>query len=68
MQPPQRLLPRFVIVSDSSASLRITKSNPCNPRLKKILALLMGTVALFVLLAVVMFVTRKVDWYARDVD
>ena len=30
-------------------------------------ALLMGTVALFVLLAVVMFVTRKVDWYARDV-
>ena len=29
-------------------------------------ALLMGTVALFVLLAVVMFVTRKVDWYARD--
>jgi len=31
-------------------------------------ALLMGTVALFVLLAVVMFVTRKVDWYARDAD
>ena len=29
-------------------------------------ALLMGTVALFVLLAVVMWVTRKVDWYARD--
>jgi inner membrane protein len=29
-------------------------------------ALLMGTVALFVLLAIVMFVTRKVDWYARD--
>ena len=30
-------------------------------------ALLMGTVALFVLLGVVMWVTRKVDWYARDV-
>src|SRR5687768_1477782 len=30
-------------------------------------ALLMGTVALFVLLAIVMYVTRKVDWYARDV-
>jgi inner membrane protein len=29
-------------------------------------ALLMGTVALFVVLALVMFVTRKVDWYARD--
>jgi len=29
-------------------------------------ALLMGTVALFILLAVVMYVTRKVDWYARD--
>ncbi|PZR75319.1 MAG: cell envelope integrity protein CreD [Chthoniobacterales bacterium] len=29
-------------------------------------ALLMGTVALFVVLAVVMYVTRKVDWYARD--
>lgn len=29
-------------------------------------ALLMGTIALFVVLAVVMFVTRKVDWYARD--
>ena len=29
-------------------------------------ALLMGTAALFVLLAVVMWVTRKVDWYARD--
>jgi len=31
-------------------------------------ALLMGTVALFVLLGVVMWVTRKVDWYARDVE
>ncbi|HYJ04473.1 MAG TPA: cell envelope integrity protein CreD [Chthoniobacterales bacterium] len=30
-------------------------------------ALLMGTVALFVLLGIVMYVTRKVDWYARDV-
>ena len=31
-------------------------------------ALLMGTVALFVLLGIVMWVTRKVDWYARDTD
>src|ERR1700674_740191 len=31
-------------------------------------ALLMGTVALFILLAVVMYVTRKVDWYARDMN
>jgi inner membrane protein len=31
-------------------------------------ALLMGTVALFMVLAVVMYVTRKVDWYARDTD
>jgi inner membrane protein involved in colicin E2 resistance len=30
--------------------------------------LLMGTVGLFILLAVVMWVTRKVDWYARDAD
>jgi inner membrane protein len=29
-------------------------------------ALLMGAIALFVLLGVVMFVTRRVDWYARD--
>ena len=29
-------------------------------------ALLMGALALFVLLAVVMFVTRRVDWYGRD--
>jgi inner membrane protein len=29
-------------------------------------ALLMGAIALFVVLAVVMYVTRKVDWYARD--
>ncbi len=29
-------------------------------------ALLMGAIALFVLLAVVMYVTRKIDWYARD--
>ena len=31
-------------------------------------ALLMGTVALFILLGIVMWVTRKVDWYARDAD
>ena len=31
-------------------------------------ALLMGTVALFLLLGIVMWVTRKVDWYARDAD
>lgn len=29
-------------------------------------ALLMGAIALFVLLAVVMWVTRRIDWYARD--
>src|ERR1700722_12794404 len=29
-------------------------------------ALLMGAIALFILLAVVMYVTRKIDWYARD--
>ena len=29
-------------------------------------ALLMGAIALFVVLAIVMCVTRKVDWYARD--
>ena len=29
-------------------------------------ALLMGAIALFITLAVVMYVTRKVDWYARD--
>ncbi len=29
-------------------------------------ALLMGAIALFLLLALVMFVTRKIDWYARD--
>ncbi len=29
-------------------------------------ALLMGAIALFLLLAVVMFVTRRVDWYGRD--
>jgi len=29
-------------------------------------ALLMGAIALFILLAIVMYVTRKVDWYARD--
>ena len=29
-------------------------------------ALLLGAIALFVVLAVVMYVTRKVDWYARD--
>jgi inner membrane protein len=29
-------------------------------------ALLMGEGALFVLLAIVMYVTRKIDWYARD--
>jgi inner membrane protein len=31
-------------------------------------ALLMGTIALFILLAIVMWVTRKIDWYARDAD
>jgi inner membrane protein len=31
-------------------------------------ALLMGAIALFIVLAVVMYVTRKVDWYARDVS
>src|SRR5436305_2060606 len=31
-------------------------------------ALLMGAVALFIVLAVVMYVTRKVDWYARDAN
>ena len=30
-------------------------------------ALLMGAIALFVVLAIVMYVTRKVDWYARDI-
>ena len=29
-------------------------------------ALLMGAIALFLLLGVVMYVTRRVDWYARD--
>jgi inner membrane protein len=29
-------------------------------------ALLMGAIALFVVLSIVMYVTRKVDWYARD--
>jgi inner membrane protein len=29
-------------------------------------ALLMGAIALFVVLAIVIYVTRKVDWYARD--
>ena len=29
-------------------------------------ALLLGSIALFAVLAVVMFVTRKVDWYGRD--
>lgn len=29
-------------------------------------ALLMGSIALFIVLAAVMFVTRRVDWYARD--
>jgi inner membrane protein len=29
-------------------------------------ALLMGSIALFLVLALVMYVTRKVDWYARD--
>jgi inner membrane protein involved in colicin E2 resistance len=26
----------------------------------------MGAIALFLVLAAVMYVTRKVDWYARD--
>ena len=30
-------------------------------------ALLLGAIALFVVLAVVMYVTRKVNWYARDI-
>ncbi len=29
-------------------------------------ALLTGAIALFIVLAIVMYVTRKVDWYARD--
>jgi inner membrane protein len=29
-------------------------------------ALLMGAIALFVVLVIVMYMTRKVDWYARD--
>jgi len=29
-------------------------------------ALLMGAIALFIVLTAVMYVTRKVDWYARD--
>lgn len=31
-------------------------------------ALLLGAIALFVVLAVVMYVTRKVNWYARDTE
>lgn len=31
-------------------------------------ALLMGSIALFILLAIVMYVTRRIDWYARDAD
>lgn len=31
-------------------------------------ALLMGSIALFIVLAVVMYVTRRIDWYARDVS
>src|SRR5256714_15695440 len=31
-------------------------------------ALLLGIVALFILLGIVMWVTRKVDWYARDAE
>jgi inner membrane protein len=31
-------------------------------------ALLMGSIALFVVLAIVMYVTRRIDWYARDVS
>jgi inner membrane protein involved in colicin E2 resistance len=29
-------------------------------------ALLMGAIAFFVVLSIVMYVTRKIDWYARD--
>ena len=29
-------------------------------------ALLMGAIALFIVLTIVMYVTRKVDWYTRD--
>jgi len=28
----------------------------------------MGAIALFIVLAVLMYVTRKVDWYARDAN
>jgi inner membrane protein len=31
-------------------------------------ALLMGAIALFIVLALVMYVTRKIDWYARDTN
>ena len=31
-------------------------------------ALPMGAIALFIVLAVVMYVTRRIDWYARDVN
>jgi inner membrane protein len=31
-------------------------------------ALLMGAIALFIVLAVVMYVTRRIDWYARDTN
>ena len=29
-------------------------------------SLLVGTVGLFIVLAIVMYVTRNIDWYARD--
>jgi inner membrane protein involved in colicin E2 resistance len=31
-------------------------------------ALLMGAIALFVVLAIVVYVTRKMDWDTRDAD
>jgi len=31
-----------------------------------VIGLLLGAIALFIVLAIVMYVTRKVDWYARD--
>jgi inner membrane protein len=34
--------------------------------IRGVYALLMGAIGLFVPLAIVMYVTRKVDWYARD--
>ena len=43
-----------------------TSAPPPLPKSQQDYALLMGAIALFILLAIVMYVTRKVDWYARD--